>query len=391
MDTKSLPDDPASYERLRLLAKQKDAALLRSEERYHKMVEEVEDYAILLLDKDGRIMNWNKGAEKIKGYKEAEIIGRNFRIFYRPEDQQRQLPEKLIQQARTTGKAIHEGWRVRKDGTTFWGSVVLTALHDDHNNVIGFSKVTRDLTERKVAEDKIQQYAQELEIQNRELQQFAYAAAHDMKEPLRKVQFYTSALLERIGTSLPPKEKSYLERTADAAHRMQGLIEDLLTYTRISGEVPPFEQVPLNKIVEDVLSHYQDTIEALHANIETGPLPVVTGITFQLRQLLDNLIGNALKYHHKEKTPHITLQSTTGNGKYIITIHDNGIGFEPQNSEKIFEIFERLHGRDSYPGTGIGLALCQRIVQNHHGTISATGQVGEGATFTITLPATDAE
>lgn len=391
MDTRTIPDDSASFERLRLLAEQKNAALQRSEERYHKMVEEVEDYAILLLDKDGRIMNWNKGAEKIKGYKESEIIGRNFRIFYRSEDQQRQLPETLIQQARTTGKAIHEGWRVRKDGTTFWGSVVLTALHDDYNNIVGFTKVTRDLTERKVAEDKIKQYAKELEAQNRDLQQFAYAAAHDMKEPLRKVQFYTSSLIQSIGDTLPPKEKSYLERTVDAAHRMQGLIEDLLTYTRISGEVPPFEPVALELIVAEVISNYQETIESIHAHIETGPLPVVPGITFQLRQLLDNLIGNALKYHHTEKTPHIIIRSAPDNDKYVITVQDNGIGFEPQNCEKIFEMFERLHGRESYPGTGIGLALCQRIVQNHKGTISATGQVNEGATFTITLSATDAE
>jgi PAS domain S-box-containing protein len=391
MDTRSVPDDSASFKRLQLLAEHHNAALLRSEERYHKMVEEVEDYAILLLDPNGRIMNWNKGAEKIKGYKEAEIIGRNFRIFYRPEDQQRQVPEQLIQQARSTGKAIHEGWRVRKDGTTFWGSVVLTALHDDLDNVIGFSKVTRDLTERKVAEDKIQQYAKELEAQNRDLQQFAYAAAHDMKEPLRKVQFYTSSLLDGIGTQLPPKERSYLERTVDAAHRMQGLIEDLLTYTRISGDVPPFEKVALTSLMEEVLSHHQETIESIKAVIETDPLPVVPGITFQLRQLLDNLIGNALKYHHPEKTPHIIIRSATDNGQQHIIIQDNGIGFEPQNCEKIFGMFERLHGRESYPGTGIGLALCQRIVQNHQGTISATGQVGEGATFTITLPAAEAE
>jgi len=391
MDTRSLQDDSASFERLRLLADQKNAALLRSEERYHKMVEEVEDYAILLLDRDGRIMNWNKGAEKIKGYKEAEIIGRNFRIFYRPEDQIQQLPQKLIEQARSEGKAIHEGWRVRKDGTTFWGSVVLTALHDDLNNVIGFSKVTRDLTERKVAEDKIKQYTKELESQNRDLQQFAYAAAHDMKEPLRKVQFYTSAILEGIGSTLPAKEKSYLERTADAAHRMQGLIEDLLTYTRLSGDVPSFETVALTPLMEEVLSHYQETIASIGAIIEMEPLPVVPGITFQLRQLFDNLIGNALKYHHTEKTPHIIIRSKLENGKHHITIQDNGIGFEPKNCEKIFEMFERLHGRESYPGTGIGLALCQRIVQNHQGTISASGQVGAGATFTVTLPETTME
>lgn len=394
MDTKPIhtsPEDSAAYERLLLLAEQKNAALLRSEERYQKMVEEVEDYAILLLDKDGRIMNWNKGAEKIKGYKEAEIIGRNFRIFYRPEDQQRQLPQQLIEQARSTGKAIHEGWRVRKDGTAFWCSVILTALHDDHHNVIGFSKVTRDLTERKSAEDKIKQYARELEAQNRDLQQFAYAAAHDMKEPLRKVQFYTSALQESIGATLPQKEKSYLERTVDATRRMQGLIDDLLTYTHISGKVPPFEKVALDTILAEVLSQYQETITALNAIIETTTLPVLPGITFQLRQLFDNLIGNALKYHHTDRNPHIIIRSAIDNGQYKITIQDNGIGFEPKNCEKIFEMFERLHGRESYPGTGIGLAICQRIVQNHHGTITATAQVGEGATFSILLPATNPE
>ncbi len=143
--------------------------------------------------------------------------------------------------------------------------------------------------------------------------------------------------------------------------------------------------------MEEVLSHHQETIESIKAVIETDPLPVVPGITFQLRQLLDNLIGNALKYHHPEKTPHIIIRSATDNGQQHIIIQDNGIGFEPQNCEKIFGMFERLHGRESYPGTGIGLALCQRIVQNHQGTISATGQVGEGATFTITLPAAEAE
>jgi PAS domain S-box-containing protein len=356
-----------------------------------KMVEEIEDYAILLLDPTGRVMNWNRGAEKIKGYKEAEIIGRNFRIFYRPEDQQQQLPEKLIQQARTTGKAIHEGWRVRKDGTRFWGSVVLTALHDDDGNIIGFSKVTRDLTERKEAEDKMKQYAIELEAQNRDLQQFAYAAAHDMKEPLRKVQFYTSTLLANIGCTLPPREKTYLERTVDAAHRMQGLIEDLLTYTRISGDVPPPENVPLDEVLQEVLCQYQEKIQELGAVIDSSPLPAIPGISFQLRQLLDNLIGNALKYHHADRQPHINIRYVFGQGTHHIMIQDNGIGFDPQNSEKIFEMFERLHGRESYPGTGIGLALCQRIVQNHHGSIRAEGIPGEGATFTVSLPAADAE
>ena len=153
---------------------QANSALKASEERYHKMIGEVEDYAILLLNKDGVIQNWNKGAEKIKGYKEEEIVGSHFRVFYLPEDQAKQLPEHLIALAKKEGKAVHEGWRVRKDKTVFWGSIVITALHDAGNNIIGFSKVTRDLTERKKAED-------ELAFQNQELQRFTYVAAHDMK------------------------------------------------------------------------------------------------------------------------------------------------------------------------------------------------------------------
>jgi light-regulated signal transduction histidine kinase (bacteriophytochrome) len=213
-----------------------------------------------------------------------------------------------------------------------------------------------------------------------------------MKEPLRKVHFYTSALLENIGGKLPPKEKTYLKRTVEAANRMKGLIEDLLAYTRISGEVPSYQKVDLQEIVQEVLDLHQETIEQLGAIIEIGPLPVVKGVPFQLRQLLDNLIGNALKYYHTGRIPHIIIRSETSSEDSIgLIIQDNGIGFEPQNKEKIFEMFERLHGRDSYPGTGIGLALCQRIVQNHQGTIHAFGIPGEGATFTIKLPTTDVE
>ena len=142
----------------------------KREERFQSMIAEIQDYAILLLDKDGLIQNWNKGAEKIKGYKAEEIIGTSFRIFYPKEDQEKQLPEMLIQEAINNNRAVHEGWRVRKDGTYFWGSVVITALHDDNKNVIGFSKVTRDLTERKLAEDRLLAYTGELKTKNKELE-----------------------------------------------------------------------------------------------------------------------------------------------------------------------------------------------------------------------------
>ncbi|SFF09988.1 PAS domain S-box-containing protein [Chitinophaga sp. CF118] len=379
---------------------QKSYQLKNSEERYHKMVDEVEDYAIIMIDQDGFIQNWNKGAEKIKGYKEAEILGKHFRIFYLQEDQQKKVPERLIQSARKMGRSDYEGWRVRKNGTTFWGSIVLTALHDEQGEVIGFTKVTRDLTERKTFEDKLKQYTRELETRNAELQQFAYAVAHDMKEPLRKISYYTSAISGGAGRLLPVKEKNYLERSANAAIRMQTFIEDLLAYTWVSGKASCFEQVNLNIILEEALVLHEETIKQTNAVIETCLLPVISGIPFQMRQLMNNLIGNALKYHHPEHVPYIQISynntdnvlSSENNGidnlkrYHIITIQDNGIGFEPEYGEKIFEIFERLHGKEFYPGTGIGLALCRKIAENHKGLIKAQGMPGQGAVFIIYLP-----
>ena len=378
---------------------QRTSELKRSEERYHKMIEEVEDYAIILLDKEGTIQNWNKGAEKIKGYKEEEIIGSSFQVFYRLEDQKNNVPQRLLEAARIKGKEMHEGWRVRKDRTMFWGSVVITALHDDENNVVGFSKVTRDLTERKMAEDRMREYARELEFQNRELQQFAFVAAHDMKEPLRKIQLYTTSVLETLKSQIPEKEKEYLSRTAEAVLRMQQLIDDILTYSRTSVSNENMELVDLQQLLIEIRNPFETGLSKTNVVITFDGLPTVSGIPFQLRQLFDNLIGNAVKYRHPDRTPHIQIgcekivspffqeqQESNTKLMYKISVSDNGIGFEQKYAEKIFEMFNRLHTRYHYPGTGIGLALCRKIAQNHKGNIIASGIPDKGAIFNVYLP-----
>jgi PAS domain S-box-containing protein len=376
--------------------------LRKSEERYHKMIEEVEDYAILLMDKSGVIQNWNRGAQKIKGYREEEIIGKNFRVFYLPEDQQRGLPDQLIAEATASGKALHEGWRVRKDRTVFWGSIVITALHDADNNIVGFSKVTRDLTERKIAEDKISQYTKDLEFQNRELEQFAYAAAHDMKEPLRKIRFYTNLVNDNFGEQLPEKERDYLKRSINAASRMQTLIDDLLTYSKTSSQEMEFKKVDLGKVIAEIqLAHY-DTIREISAEIELGNLPVIDGVSFQVMQLFDNLLSNSLKYRHPGRRPHIHIFSEKitgpdpetdmvkeGETYYRITVADNGVGFDSQYAEKVFDLFQRLHDKVNYSGTGIGLTLCRKIIQNHRGFMVARGEEGHGASFMVYFPASE--
>ncbi|MBV8256113.1 MAG: PAS domain S-box protein [Chitinophaga sp.] len=365
--------------------------------RFHKMIEQVEDYAILMLDIHGIVLNWNKGAQKIKGYTEQEIVGQHFRIFYPLEDQRHHLPEQLIAEAVAKGKALHEGWRVRKDGTAFWGSIVITTIHDEENNIIGFSKVTRDLTERRNAEQKILNYTQQLEAQNRELQKFAFAAAHDMKEPLRKIQLYNSIVLQAEGLHLNSRQQGYLLRSADAASRMQQLIDDMLAFTRITEQDMPFEKVNLQETLQELEFFFRDTLDQVHGHIQIKGLPIVNGIPFQLRQLFENLISNSLKYRQKAVSPEIVIESALEShphwmaGKnervYHIKFCDNGIGFEQHYAEKIFEMFERLHTREQFPGTGIGLAICRKITENHRGSIYASGKIGQGASFDIYLPA----
>jgi PAS domain S-box-containing protein len=362
------------------------------------MVEEVEDYAILMLDRNGIIVSWNKGAEKIKGYKDEEIIGRHFSIFYTQEDQEARLPETLVERATLEGKALHEGWRVRKNGTTFWGSIVITAMHDEENNVIGFTKVTRDLTERRAAENRILQYSRQLETQNKELQQFAYVAAHDMKEPLRKILFYLSAVVENDPVVDLEKKRAYLKRSEEAARRMQRLIDDMLAFTKVSQPLEQFEVVDLNSTLSEVAAFYQDTLESIQGRLVIPNLPTVRGIPFQLIQLFSNLVSNSIKYRSPDRPLRIEISSETVDDPYFqhksyrpqqlkkIAVKDNGLGFEPEYNDQIFEMFQRLHGRE-FSGTGIGLSICKKVMDNHQGRIRAQGKMDEGALFELYFPA----
>lgn len=382
----------------------KSELLRQSEERYNRMVAEVEDYVIILLDVNGYIQNWNKGAQKIKGYSADEIIGKHFSLFYSEEDNKNGVPDRLLQDAAAHGKSLHEGWRRRKDGSSFWGSVVLTAVHGDDGSVLGFTKVTRDLTEKKQSEEQLratsvtlEQKNKELERINEELSSFAYISSHDLQEPLRKIQTFSDRIMEMEYANLSEKGKDYFKRMQAGASRMQKLIRDILAYSRTTTSEKKLELTDLNELLNHAKSELEVMIHEKRAVIESDVLPSIKVIPFQVQQLFNNLLNNAMKFSKPSIPPRIVVKSeiVSGEGTRFplsakeychISIRDNGIGFEPEYSKKIFEVFQRLHGRHEYGGTGIGLAICKKIVENHNGSIFAESSPGEGATFHILLP-----
>lgn len=238
----------------------------------------------------------------------------------------------------------------------------------------------------------LQHRAKELERSNAELEQFASIASHDLQEPLRKVRTFTQQVTQMEAGNLSPKGHDYLQRANAAAARMQTLIEDLLRFSRVATHGRPFTQVDLAQVTQEVLADLSDQVARSGAVVNVGTLPTVRGDALQLRQLMQNLISNALKFRRDGVLHEVSIDATVEEDAVNLQVGDNGIGFEPQYGRRIFRVFERLHGRSEYPGTGIGLALCRKIAERHGGDILAEGRPGEGATFIVILPvATAAE
>ncbi len=610
-------------------------------------IENIKDYGILMLDVQGGILTWNKGAERMKGYQAAEIVGRNFSVFYTPEDRAKGRPQELLEAARREGRVEEEGWRVRKDGSRFLVDVIITALRNEKGELRGFIKVSRDVTEVKKAQKELQEktelldsilknmgdgvvvadekgnfivfnpaaqriagkgpvaggagqwsekygvfrpdgvtpcppeenplakairgldtddveqflrnpanpegifvsvtgrplrdgkgeirggvvivrnitgrkkaeaevrqtneflnavlenipnmifvkdaqelrfvrfnrageellgiprgeligkndydffpkadadfyiakdrktleggklldipvetiqtrhqgprtlhtkkfpvlgpdgkpqylmgiseditefkrqeqltiYTKALEVSNKELQDFVFVVSHDLQEPLRKIQSFGNFLKEEAGSALNETAADYLARMQDASQRMGRLIEDLLQLTRITSRAKPFEPVELDQVLREVGSDLEIRLQETGGKVVAKKLPRISADPAQMHQLFQNLIVNALKFRRAETAPVIEVEAEADEVKNLchIRVKDNGIGFDPKYSEKIFNIFQRLNGSE-YEGTGIGLAICRKVVERHKGAIRAASQLGEGATFEITLP-----
>jgi PAS domain S-box-containing protein len=350
----------------------------------HGIIEEIEDYAVISLDLSGHVKTWNKGAHKIKGYPEAEIIGKHFSLFYNETDIRSDLPNELIRTALLEGKAGHEGWRVRKDGSSFWGLVTITALHNGQD-VVGFLKMTRDLTDRITAENTIKEQLAQLEFKNKELEQFVYIASHDLQEPLLNIMNFIELIEQEMPDQASDTFKWYLDIIAKSGIRMRKLIKGLLDYSRIGAAAVP-ARVDCMKILEEIKADLHTTINDSDAVLHYEDLPVVAGYATPLRQLFQNLISNAIKFRNPHIAPSIRIKAVSQKHQWEFSVSDNGIGFDPEFKDKIFLIFQRLHNQAQYEGNGIGLANCKKIVELHGGQLSADSVPDQGSTFKFTIP-----
>lgn len=353
--------------------------------RYTHLVNEVKDYAIIMLDSKGFVWSWNKGAEQIKGYSSEEAIWLDFRNFYTPEDRKAGKPDLLLAEAAANGRANDEGWRVKKDGSRFWANVSLTSSRDKKGQVVSYSKVTRDLTERKLLEETQEQNITIIKAKNKELEQFTYIASHDLQEPLSTLRSLVDILLDEDLKGLNDEAKEVLGYVEDTTNRMTELVKGLLDHGRI-GSTKKTCLVDLNKLVVNALADLRASIDVSEAKIIVGELPEVIGSEVDLRLLFQNLIGNAIKFRHQDRTPEILIGAIEYENEYKFTVSDNGIGIKNEDLDKIFVIFQRLHEREEFAGTGIGLAHCKKIVDVHGGRIWASSELGKGSLFNFTVP-----
>lgn len=484
-------------------------ALSDSEANYRLLVDNIENYAIYMIDPQGTVGTWNTGAERVKQYTADEIIGRNYSCFFPPAAIAAGRPEGILRLAALHGRHQEQSLRVRKDGTQFLADITLTALRNAEGTLQGFAEFSHDLTEnramearyrglleaapdamvvvneagdivllnvqaekqlgyrrdeligqpvtniipegfaerliadgtrsaadalaqqigtgielvalrkdgtefaieimlsplessegtlitaairdisvRNAAELQLATALDELRRSNQELEHFAYVASHDLQEPLRMVSSYTQLLARRYAGQLDADADEFIGYAVDGATRMQRLIQDLLAYSRVGTKAHDFTPTPSGRALERALANLRASIEESGAIVTADELPQVVADEAQLVQLFQNLVGNSIRYQQSGSVAHIHVScAPADNDTWRFSVRDNGIGIDSQYFDRIFGMFQRLHGRDEYAGTGIGLAICKKIVERHGGTLTVESEPGHGSTFFFDLPA----
>jgi PAS domain S-box-containing protein len=411
------------YERLAAANAQTEVALRLSGQQFHSFFEHAA-IGMALIGLTGEILVVNETFANYFGYSEAELLSMTPRELRHPEDSERieEVYGRML--AGEINYATVEARYLRRSGGIIWLLSSISLVRDSRGHPLYFTASLQDITPLKVTESELRRKARELETSNAELkrsnadlERFAYVASHDLQEPLRKIRIFGT----RLGTeadNLSPRSLDYVQRMMHSAERMQRLIEDVLAFSRLRSRAAEYSRVDLNEVLNSVREELEESIEESQAHIEVGNLPILEADRGRLRQLFMNLLSNALKFHAPEASPHIevwakyakslapvagetggtllaldsmpdhTFFASEPDGCTLcrIWVRDHGVGFEPSQAERLFEVFSWLHSRQEFPGNGIGLAICRRVVEEHGGRIEARGELGQGAVFVVTLP-----
>jgi len=366
---------------------------------FRMLVDAVQDYAIFLLSTEGRVLTWNRGAERIKGYSATEIIGQHFSVFYTPDERAAGRPMSLLGLAAERGRFEDEGWRVRKDGTWFWADVIVTALHDANGVPYAYAKVTRDLTERRAAEEQRRQLlaeqraraAAEEALIARE--RFLSIASHELKTPVASLRLSAEALLHTKAAGRLDDERLAigLERILTSSHRLGALVEELLDISRLTAGVLPIHPaaIDLVDLASEVIERFVDADVGDRIRLFAEPPVVLEADPSRIDQVLTNLIDNALKYSEPPAEVEVTISERPD--VVEIAVADRGMGIDDVTASRMFEAFGRGDAVDHVPGLGLGLHITQQVVDLHGGTIAAESRTdGAGAIVTVKLPRTRA-
>jgi PAS domain S-box-containing protein len=355
------------------------------DETVHQMMDSRGDYAIFMLDARGCVASWNKGAHHIKGYAREEIIGEDFSLFYTAEDRASGKPKRDLDISARDGRFEEEGTRVRKDGSTFWGNIVLTAVRDRTNALAGFVKVTRDLTERRGAQERAVADDQALKAANAELEAFTYSVSHDLRAPIRQIEGFSKILGEHLGTQIDPQVAYYLQRIQEGSHHMGQLVNDLLDLSQIGRKAASPRLISLDALVAQVLGNVQAEITDRDIEWRVDAFPATVCDPGLMHIVFTNLLSNAVKYTRPRQKAVIEIGKMVVEGQLVIYVRDNGVGFNMKYADRLFGVFQRLHRTEEFEGAGVGLATVQRIIRKHNGRVWAESAVDSGATFFFTL------
>jgi len=361
---------------------------------YQLMIGSVRDYAIFMLDPTGHVASWNQGAQRIKGYTADEIIGRHFSKFYPHEDIASGKPAAELKIASRAGRFEDEGIRLRKDGTAFWANVVITAVRDDDGTLLGFAKVTRDLTERRASEEKAIADARRLavaEAANITKTEFLAAMSHELRTPLNAIGGYTDLLSLGLGGPVTDEQLEYLDRIRNSQQHLLKIISDLLNFSRIEAGHLSYEIVPmsLSSVIEAVIPMIEPSAAAKGVDLQAGSPTgecVALGDRARVDQILLNLLSNAIK--HTAAGGSITVACSVSADRASMAVTDTGSGIPKEKHESIFEPFVQL-GRSlssSHEGMGLGLSISRDLARAMNGDLTVSSRVGKGSTFTLSLP-----